>query len=299
MNLDWLFNGYLRCMAALGRFAGRHGAKSHGERLADAGTNVDLSGLSYEAADEMAVKYGNRYRSLGIAIGLLGIAIVFLAIAPTGFSLEGQLVQVVAVAKVVLMVAMLLIVWFGERSRINRSWIALRLHAEALRYAKLRDALQAFRDTRSPAHDAALRAELVRVLDGDEGQIAYNAGKKAQYEAIERFSDVLLWFSLGLAIFGAVGHLFLHWSWAIFLTAFLPAMVGGIHGINGFLSVGGLAWAHERTHEKLLEVRDELDHADDPQGQALLDVGSEALTILTSRDARWKVAAEKGKLKPA
>ncbi len=41
-------------------------------------------------------------------------------------------------------------------------------------------------------------------------------------------------------------------------TAFAPAAVGGIHGINGFLDISGLAEQHENMAQYLSDIHNEM-----------------------------------------
>ena len=261
----------------------------------------DENNLSLLEADEIATSLGIRYRALGVSVGLMGIAIIFLAIAPGGLNLDHHTEELIGGIKVILMLLMLYLVFSGRRSRINLEWIRMRLVAEKLRYSGLRTLAQAVpNNVQKWGED--LRARLEDVLVGEHGQIAYNAAKTHQYESVERFADILLWASVLLALLGAVGHLVTAWPAWIFLTAFGPAAVGGIHGINGFLGIGGLIEEHAATQIRLqfsLERLRNLEPLNDPNGETLKGIGMAVLEILGSRDERWKDSAAKLGLKPA
>ena len=301
MKFGWIFKAYLGGMSSLGGLleTSTSSRKNHAEVPE---FSVDLEMMTLAEADQKATSLGIQYRTLGIAIGLLGISIVFLAIAPGGFNLGEHAEEAVGAVKVVLMFLMLFLVFSGRRSRINREWIRMRLTAEGLRYGELKSILNTPASLPADQGWNTLRAGLENILTGEGGQIAYNAGKAHQYEAIERFADFLLWVSVALALVGAVGHLLVAWPAWIFLTAFGPAAVGGIHGINGFLGIGGLIEEHGATKSRLIDVLARLQalkELDDIDGNALKGVGHTVLEILASRDARWKDAAAKLGLKPA
>ena len=299
MKIGWLFKSYINVMASLGH------AVQTARHVVPKPLVVDEPGagsLTLAEADRQATALGNHFRALGIGIGLLGIAIVFLAIAPVGLDLEPHTAHVLGAIKVFLMVAMLLIVIMGRRSRTNRDWIRLRAKAEELRYSSLSNLIDQVASNSTMEVCVALRHQLISILDGPNGQIAYNAAKARQYHGIERFSDFLLWASVVLALVGAIGHLFAGLSWWIFLTAFGPAAVGGIHGINGFLGVGGLLEEHEATEHRLkhsLIQLQKLNSLDNGEPDELHKLAVEVFSVLTSRDARWKVSTEKLGLRPA
>ena len=300
--MGWIFKWYLGLMGYFGKFfepstlSVKASAKASVKALP-----TDEHNLSLSEADEVATALGMRYRALGVSVGLMGIAIIFLAIAPGGLSLNHQAEEIVGSIKVVLMLLMLYLVFSGRRSRINHEWIRMRLVAEQLRY----NGLKTLADTVPDDIDkwrAALGARLVDILVGPNGQIAYNKAKAHQYESIERFADILLWASVLLALLGAVGHLFTAWPAWIFLTAFGPAAVGGIHGINGFLGIGSLIEEHAATQIRLelsLKQLRNLEPLNDLDGAVLKGVATAVLEILGSRDNRWKDSAAKLGLKPA
>lgn len=305
MKFGWIFTKYMLGMSYLGGMlkSSRHADNHHDKAAVEiTESQTDTENMMLAEADKKATSLGIQYRALGISIGLLGIAIVFLALAPVGLNLHEHAEEVVGAVKILLMFLMLFLVFAGRRSRINQEWIRMRLKAETLRYGTLETLLNKSSHLGDAQDRTALRTRLENILIGEDGQIAYNRRKVEQYEAIERFADFMLWASVALALVGAVGHLFVAWSAWIFFTAFGPAAVGGIHGINGFLGIGGLIEEHGATESRLAEVLirlQNLKEAEDADGTVLKETGRAALEILTSRDTRWKDAAGKLNLKPA
>jgi hypothetical protein len=306
LHLGWLFKTYLRTLAALGRaFGGQHAEAAHA--AADASqphdaTAAALAADSFEQVDRAATTAGDHYRALGISVGLLGIAVVFLALAPFGLALDERTAHLVGGLEIALMVTMLLVVVVGRRRRTHRRWIILRARAEELRYRPLAELVEraAAAPDDAPTLDG-LEQAMLDILDGPQGQIAYTAAKASQYEAVEHCSDVLLWASVALALVGAVGHLFVHWPGWLFLTAFGPAAMGGLHGINGFLNVGGLIEGHRDMEAALSHSLSELRQlrGSPERGQALPALGAHVLGTLTSHHANWEKSAVKRNLNPA
>lgn len=299
MNIGKIYSGYLSFMARLGRMTRRaeHALEAHTAR-ADATADGKLP----TDTDAEATRVGNQYRALGTFVGFLGIAIVFLAIAPSGWELGHETEHVLGLIKVALMVLMLLIVLFGGSSQIKRNWMALRSEAEAFRYMHLYAAFKELQHSADPAVHARLREGLIAVLEGKNGQVAYDFKKARQYGDIESFSDVLLWTSVWLALGGAVLHLFVPYNWLIFFTAFGPALVGGVHGINAFLCVGDLAKKHATAATELqrcLRGLQASQAANNTDVALLLRQAAEALKVLTDRDTRWYALVEDLGIKPA
>lgn len=302
MNPGCIFKWYLNCMSFFGSiFAPASSHINPQETVATHFPLTDVGSLSLSDADKMATSLGMRYRALGVSVGLMGIVIIFLAIAPSGLSLDHHDEEIVSRIKVFLMILMLYLVFSGRRSRINQQWIRMRLVAEKMRYSALRLVTDAKpKNVSMWAQD--LRARLEEVLVGKDGQIAYNASKAKQYTSIEHFADILLWTSVVLALIGAIAHFFVTWPALIFLTAFGPAAVGGIHGINGFLGIGGLIEEHSATQSRLQSAMNRLNNlkpSEDKDGSALKGIANEVLDVLGSRDERWKESAGKLGLKPA
>lgn len=283
--LESTYKGYLRLLSSVG-----WGYKNRLHAAPDSSTMLpNLSG--FEALDEHATRLGNRYRGIGVSVGILGALIVFCALAPLGFALDEAQARLIGACEVGLMLLTIILIAFGRKSAIRQTWIAARRQAEAMRYQGLAAHIE-------KNDDQAAGQCLAELLEGEAGQIKYNQSKALQYELLESASRLVTWGAFFVALFGAVLHLFMHAHWLIFLTAFLPALVGVIHAINGFLQIGELADEHHVMANRLEEI---LVRLHSPKGSAdeLLNLARLAYQLLTTRDAKWADSATKLDLKPA
>ncbi len=315
MGIGGIYKGYLKSMALLGR---RTKWLSSREIEGDSASDSGASEIADTDFDGKATFAGNQYRALGTLVGFFGIAIVLLAIAPIGMQVQHQTEHVLGWIKVGLMVLMLVLVLYGGNRKLKSNWIEWRVKAEDLRYRHLFDSVAEMSRVPNVALRDKLLSDLIKVLDGADGQIAYDEGKAAQYQSIESFADVLLWISVGLAFFAAVVHLYFPYPWLIFFTAFGPALVGGIHGINAFLCVGELAKKHETAGIALGEYFKQLKSLDTPnnkslptgganepntkltdeESNAVLTIAMDVLRVLTERDIKWKALVAEVAIKP-
>ena len=90
-----------------------------------------------------------------------------------------------------------------------------------------------------------------------------------------------------------------HQPWLIFGTAFTPALVGGVHRINGFLNVGGEADEHSRMANILKGLRAELKLIKPEDTAAMSNLAERVCGQLVDRDTQWAEGAKKAKLNPA
>lgn len=265
----------------------------------------------FTSVDGLANKHGDTYRGAGVLIGLLSILVVFIAVAPTGFQIESEsLLVALGVAKVGLMTIILALVYFfGIKSGHHKEWIQLRQQAESLRYVRLKQLKESLatnlNTSDSEESSIALFNELKRILAGRDGQIAYNRRKFEQYKSIEHFGGQLSWYGFIFALSCAIWlllselHLAPHTSWLIFGTAAVPALVGGIHGINGLLKIESLVEEHHKMASFLNGLNDELNHVDSRNGKAIFKIGESVYTLLVDRDVQWSESIERIKIKPA
>jgi hypothetical protein len=129
MDIGSIYKWYLKVMALMG-----HTVRLPKARPQDRANNNSTSTLSATELDALASRAGNQYRALGTTVGLLGIAIVFLAIAPVGMQLEHGTEHILGWVKVCFMASMLLIVFVGSQGEYKNAWMSLRLKAEDARY---------------------------------------------------------------------------------------------------------------------------------------------------------------------
>jgi hypothetical protein len=85
----------------------------------------------------------------------------------------------------------------------------------------------------------------------------------------------------------------------LLLTVFVPALIGAIHGINGFLKLGDLAEDHLTMSARLSQVAEELERT--PAGDAirLTELSELVYQLLTNRDVQWTDTANRLGLKVA
>lgn len=311
-----VYRGYLRCFSLFGNLCS---GPYHGfcELLSTLKSVVGTSEVvtppdaTFAEIDRSATRAGEVYRGVGVAVGVLGVAILFCALSPLMFVLSHHTAGVIALIKVALMVAVLSMLLYGIHSQLRVRWISLRRQAERLRYRGLRrniealDALeQAARLDTHPASTVdrsaarqALQAELDTVLRGESSQIAYNAYKARQYLLIEEFADTLGWMGFSLALVAALLHLFWHQPILIFFTAFVPTLVGGIHGINQFLRIRELAEHHGKMVERLIVIANELTKPETVDDARMVILARQALQALQDHDAHWEDEVAKHALK--
>lgn len=295
-----LFRLYLDVMAYVGRVVPVVGVQaSQPSKRVDQGDEL----VTFAEADAKATLLGNYFRSLGIAIGLLGITMVLLSIAPIGLGLDATMSQIFSYLRVVMMLLVLLIVIKGQRSDLKHDWIRYRRIAELHRYQGLANAIDLYKaDPASQEKRDSLLEMLSHILDGEYGQVAYNASKADKFNLILRLSGFLVWLSFTLGFVGLIGNIFSPWGFWIFLTAFAPAAIGGIHGINGFLGVGGMAEQHRTMELQLMcfqSAFNEMKAKFNYDSAHLLDLATGALDTLNSRDAQWEGIARKLGIQPA
>ena len=83
-------------------------------------------------------------------------------------------------------------------------------------------------------------------------------------------------------------YLIHHRPYLILGTAFLPALVGGVHGINGFLTVGNLAGDHKTMTKHLSEAEHALKSVLASDTDEVLKIAKRTYLRLEGRDTEWK-----------
>ena len=287
-----VYNIYLRLMGKLGQIFSN--VLKDGEHVE---IPITFKPPVLESPDLIATNLGNVYRGLGVLIGLFGMAIIFFALAPTGFDLDEEASHIVHYVEIVLMLLTVAIFAYVRLNDIHFKWINARLQAEIERYSNFRNLI----DKRSCAR---LFDEITILFDD---QISYNKKKYDQYSEIEKATSILIWVTFPCALLAAFAHLFLHASWLIFITAYLPALGGAIHGINGFLEIGELEYDHHLTYKELVELKKEFDKlirpsTDYPDGESsddLIKLADNLYDILTNNVKNWEHhIARKQSLRP-
>jgi len=248
-----------------------------------------------QTADRAATDYGSEYRGVGVLTGGLGVAIVFAAIAPVAFAVEDILMlRGFGVLKVSMMCLMLFLVFMvGQKSGLKEKWIRTRQQSEQDRYKTLAALIRDLEVDMSEQHAAPVLTELSRILLGESGQIHYNHNRAHQYEAIENAAEIISWGGFFIALICAFLILLAEFDWlhhhpALILgTAFLPTLVGGVHGINGFLSVGNLATDHKAMANHLNETSIAIGKLSPRDVEQVLQIARATYTRLDGRDLEW------------
>jgi hypothetical protein len=290
---EGLYPFHLNTLEAIGKIAHNKNVQS-----SEASQRVKSSDSgTFDELDEEANTQGSICRASGVAVGYLGFAVVFCAVAPTAFQIESEyLLKLVGITKVFLMLLILYLIWkVGKKNGAKARWIKARRAAEALRYVRIHGAIQNFKEKRTPATRQKLTAELIQVLDG---QIEYNKAKAEKYEAIEVAASRLSWagflsaFACACILLLSEFHVVPHQSILILGTAFLPALVGSIHGINGFLNISGLAESHSEMAKSLTEIRSNIMDGTASE-EIVIDEAMRAYRKLSDRDEKWAAKSEK------
>lgn len=292
---------------------GLHPGASHAQpaHRISAGTRGRFAGLSAEDVDEAATAAGEVYRGIGVAVGVLGALVIFVALAPFAFEFAkgGALKFWLGWGKFITMVLILLLVVLANRLKLKDRWIETRLLAEELRYAGLQQSLLDASATHAdPAAIQRLRHEVLDVLDGPvRGQIPYNQGKVGRYHRMEKSLKSLTYWGFAFSMIGAAlsllaYHYHANWPLLLLLTAFLPAAVAALHGIAGFLRLSELVTQHQAMLTVLRYLRASVPDSDalTPQELALLRrIATDLLQRLRQGDTAWTGIATQSQVIPA
>lgn len=251
--------------------------------------------------DFRATRLGAAYRGIGILVGILGAAIILCALLPVGLTLSSASATIVGVSKVVLMVGLVTILFATRKLGLKESWVDLRRAAEYTRYEKLRMLIAAAEAAQSGDSIEALKLEVARHIGGGvECQILYNQKKRTDYEGIEAFSTRLTYAAFSASFAAAAAHLALHASWLIFLTAYVPALVGAMHAVNSFLRLPQLIEQHGEMVLLLGSLRDQfpLDTDSADSRSKFISLSRRLLQRLENADDSWLSIASHQNLHP-
>ncbi|MBC3918858.1 hypothetical protein H8L32_15310 [Undibacterium sp. CY18W] len=293
--LEMIYTQYLKIVTKVGMGREENAARSPALGLAH--DEADNAKFTYEESDAKALLFGNRYRGLGLTVGLLAICVMFCAIAPYGFVLSHEDAWLFGTVELGLLIVMSVLILHGSRSRLRQDWIKFRRIAEAKRYEFLNEQIDIARTSNGLANMAEV-AENVRHIVDDQRE--YNQSKAKLYHNVHHAGNLFSWASLALGIVGGGVHVIGYEAhWLIFLTTFAPAVAGIVHGIHNFLRIDKLAEAHELTAEYMQEILQKLDQiSGERQGDDLADLAELTRTLLTHRDVEWSKQAERLDIKP-
>jgi hypothetical protein len=211
------------------------------------------------APDNDATLLGDAYRGSGVLVGILGALIIFCAVAPFGFGIGGKAIaQLFGIAELLLMlwvIQTIVYVRTGAKTKedLKSRWLEARSVAELARYKPLEDITSGS----LPEIRSVVEPLLGFPASSNDDQIAYNRRSAERYHAIEHAAERATWAGFAISLAAAATHLLFHLDALIFLTAFLPAAVGALHGINAFLRLELLSEDHHRMAEALKTLRDE------------------------------------------
>ncbi|MCE0761238.1 hypothetical protein LWH94_18905 [Marinobacter sp. G11] len=277
---------YKKYIANMSAFDFQHNTGSD-QSAAGEGSLPELK--TFKDFDDEATLLGNAYRGIGVLVAILSAVIIFSAIAPTAFELHGGLYLALGITEVVAMALVIALVSYASKAKLRSKWRNRRAEAEKLRYKKFSELLSRAEADPSSENLTAVVQETLSHLSGENCQITYNRNKANAYHNIESLSNNIGGVGFGLALLGAVGHLVLHWNSLLILTVFVPAMVGAIHALNGFLKLSDLSDDHKKVatqlemHKKVLEQN--LKNRND--FYKLLETSRNIYTTLLARDEQW------------
>lgn len=212
-----------------------------------------------DTQDSKATLLGDAYRGSGVLVGILGSLIVFCAVAPFGFGVGGTATaQYFGIAELALMIWVIQIILYVRRDKqikadLKTLWLAQRAKAEIDRYKPIQD----IENESLPTIRMVIEPLLGLNTSFNDDQIKYNERSAEKYHAIEHAAERATLIGFGISLSAATVHLLLHLDALIFLTAFLPAAVGALHGINAFLRLELLSEDHHWMAEQLKLLRTE------------------------------------------
>lgn len=295
--LTFIYKSYIQFLTWAGRKF--HEIQFAPHEPSTAKTPTTYLGVNLEELDLQATIIGNTYRGLGILVGILGLLVIFCALAPQGFSLDEEQAHLVHWLEILFMILTVAIFIYGKAAKLHQKWMAVRLASEQKRYEGLLNLIENATDLK------AINEVLYQLLDGVNGQIQYNKIKFQQYELIEEVSSLFTWITFVIAFFAAMVHLYFDFPWLTFLTAFSPSLGAVVHGINAFLEIGELSDAHNKMTVFLSTKKNELDKLSKNDMYLLpenlgnyIDLAKQIHNKLTSNNNRWVGIAKKQHLKP-
>jgi hypothetical protein len=296
MFYSWIYTSiYLKLFVTIANLKDR--IKNFNKNSDSLNSAALISSVTFEKLDLdlQATKLGNEYRGIGVFISILGLLIIFLAIAPIGFKISKNTSMLFSIFEIILMALVAFLVLSTNISERKASWIDTRFQAETLRYVHLNFAIANFNNAQLDISKKKTLFDSLKIIFTD--QIKYNSDKKKLYESIEKNSGHIGWIFFLVAFSGAILHLFIHAGWLIFPTVFLPATVGTLHGLNNFLRLSDSAEEHHNILEFLKKSQTALINEVDIDSENLLQIANSTYETLTGRDIKWKESTSKLVLK--
>jgi hypothetical protein len=253
------------------------------------------------AVDNLATELGNGYRGAGVIIGALAVGIIFCGVTPSALQLTSSQSMMVGIAEIALMITTLLVIYFNGQTK--EKWIAVRGHAEYLRYLPLKQATDLLAKTQTLQNATSLKTDLIKVV---MDQMNWNKAKATQYHAIEHFAQSFTWVGFLVALVFSLLHFAFHQHWFSYFTIGLPVSIGALHATNGFLKIEDLKESYLKMHAKLSDLLSQIEACDfsnaQTQNPAILHLGQvaeETRATLTNQDRKWSHTASKIGLRPS
>jgi len=269
------------------------GAVAHAYFDAMSGEHGARPGHAAPPADKwerMARASAARYRGMGMLVALNSALILLFALLPTVLKLEAGAVAVKVMKLLAMAGVILLLLAMARANRWRQTWISARRRAQRNASAPLR---LAARELAAQPGDAERAAALRRHCEGTlAGQVAYNRATAHCYHAIEHRTEFITYTAFALSFVAACADALMTAffgstaKWPLLLTAFLPGVVGLVHGLNGFLGVGEQAFSCSLMARRLGELRERV-ATDGAAPAVLLQVARETLRLLEGHDQVW------------
>jgi hypothetical protein len=123
-------------------------------------------------------------------------------------------------------------------------------------------------------------------------QLSYHERNHHRLHAVEhKIHNFSLTLFASTAI-SVVAHFFIHASWLLIFTAFLPALAAAMHGLSTKLEIGRLAAQSKQTLSELRVVARAIDEATEHSGWSgwlrLRELTLEAARIMSDENGQWR-----------
>ncbi|MGJ7917762.1 hypothetical protein ACI48D_20070 [Massilia sp. LXY-6] len=259
----------------------------------DANPSVTSEGDVLAVADARATSLGEIYRGAGVFVGFLGVTALVLMIAPSALRMNPGLTMVCGVARVLVIACAPAIAFFIISREWKENWVAARVHAERLRYQPLQQATEELK-TAPTMHSQALINDILGLLSGPHGQVAYNRRKHQEYTVILQRTKTATVIAFATSLLGAAAQLVWNEPALLVLTALIPAFVGGLHGVNGFLNISRHAEDNRRLAGELDTIREQVLRMQVKcEYEGLASAAQQAYQLLTVGNSAWMETANK------
>jgi hypothetical protein len=257
----------------------------------DVNVNVRSDSDALAVADARATSLGEIYRGAGVFVGFLGVTALVLMIAPSAMRMNPELAKCCGIGRVLVIACAPAIGYFIISREWKENWVTARVAAEHLRYQRLQDATEEFR-TSPTMNPERLVHDVLGLLSGPHGQVAYNRRKQQEYTVVLRRTKAATVIAFVASLVGATAQLVWNEPALLVLTAFIPAFVGGLLGVNGFLRISQHAEDHKRIAGQLETIREQVLHMQVKRDyEGLASVAQRTYQLLTVGNSAWMETA--------